>query len=157
MARKTVTVDIKTDDPENRDNGKRFIITELPASQGEKWGARALNALLASGIEIPDKLAKQGLRGVAAAGIDSLTGFTGIPWNLAEPLLDEMMKCVQIDPDPLNRPGVNIRPIIEADIEEIGTRLKLRNAWLELHIGFSFAAKTQTSDLAAEESGPSSI
>jgi hypothetical protein len=150
MARKSVTVNIP-EDPENRDGGKRFIITELPASQGEKWGARALNALLASGIEIPDTLAKQGLRGVAAAGIDSLSGFTGIPWHLAEPLLDEMMKCVQIDPDPINRPGVNIRPLIESDIEEIKTRLTLRNAWLELHIGFSFAAKTQTSDLAAGE------
>lgn len=147
MARKTITVDI--DNADSRDHGKRYLITEMPATQGEKWGARALNALLASGINIPAAVASQGMRGLAMAGLAALDGFSGVPWDLFEPLMDEMMKCVQIIPDP-NRPAV-IRPLIESDIEEIGTRLLIRNAWLELHIGFSFAAKTQTSDLAAKE------
>lgn len=151
MARKTTTV--KIDNPDSRDHGKEFIITELPSTQGEKWAARALNALLASGVDIPDNIAKMGLRGVAVAAQTGrfkmdLSSFNGIPWSMAEPLLDEMMTCVQIIPDPA-RPAV-IRPLIESDIEEIGTRLKLRMEWLGLHLGFSLAAKIPTSDSAAE-------
>lgn len=153
MARKQVNLDIKNG--ESRDDGKRFIITEMAASQGEKWGARALNALLASGIEIPSAVAAGGLRGLAMAGVSGLSGFSGIPWELLEPLLDEMMTCVQIMPD-VNRPDV-VRKLIESDIEEIKTRLLIRNAWLELHVGFSFAAKSPTSDLAAGEKAPTSI
>lgn len=153
MARKTVTVDIS--DPDSRDDGKRFLITEMPATQGEKWAARALNALLASGIEIPDNVASSGMRGLAMAGMNGLSGFTGVPWELLEPLLDEMIKCVTTMPDP-NKPLV-IRSLVESDIEEIKTRLLLRNAWLELHVGFSFAAKNPTSVLAAETEAASSM
>lgn len=147
MARKTITVTITSDDPENRDRGKQFLITEMPATLAEKWAARAINALLASGISIPDTVAQQGMRGLAAAGLAGIESFNGIPWNLAEPLLDEMMKCVQHVPDP-SRPA-GIRPLIEDDIEEIKTRFELRKSWLELHFGFSFAAKSPTSALAA--------
>lgn len=140
MARKTITVEISK---EGRDLGKRFLITEMPATKAEKWAARALNALLASGIQISDQAASAGMRGLAAAVSQGLSGFTGLPWNLVEPLLDEMMDCVQVLPNPSN-PGI-MRPLIEQDIEEVVTRLTLRNAWLELHIGFSFAAESLTS------------
>lgn len=142
MARKTTTVTIDSTDPGNRDVGKQFVITELPATVAEKWAARALNALLASGLEIPDDLARQGMRGLAASGLAGLQSFSGVPWNLAEPLLDEMMACVQIVPDP-TRPGV-IRPLVETDIEEVTTRFTLRGEWLGLHFSFFKAAKTQT-------------
>lgn len=143
MARKTITV--KIDDPEGRDHGKEFLITELPSTLGEKWGARAINALLASGIDIPRNFAQQGLRGMAMAaqsGSIDLASFHGVPWDLAEPLLDEMMTCIQCIPDP-TRPNI-IRPLHETDIEDIKTRLTLRKEWLALHIGFSLAAKNQT-------------
>jgi len=152
MARKTTILEIHEEG--SRDDFKRYLITEMPATKGEKWGARALNALLASGIEMPDSVASGGLRGLAIAGAQGLSGFSGIPWDLLEPLLDEMMSCVQVMPDP-NKATV-VRPLIESDVEEIKTRLLLRNAWLELHIGFSFTAKSQTSDSAVGASVPSS-
>lgn len=143
--RRTITVDITA---EGRDRGKRFLITELPSTKAEKWAARAINALLASGIEIDDAVAASGLRGLAASGLASLASFKGVPWDLLEPLLDEMMTCVQIVPDPA-RPAV-IRPLIEEDIEELMTRLQLRAEWIDLHMGFSTAASFRTSDSAAD-------
>ena len=154
MARKVSTVNIP-EDSESRDAGKRYIITELPSTKGEKWGMRAMNALLASGIEISDAAAAGGLRGLAMLGATGLAGFHGLPWDQAEPLIDEMMTCVTIDPDPVNRPGTHIRPLKEVDIEDIKTRLLLRNEWLELHFGFSFAAKASISGSAADAEDPS--
>lgn len=147
MARKTAKFIVE--DPNSRDFGKVFFITEMPASQGEKWAARAINALLSSGIKVPDNVASEGLRGLAIAGASMLEGFNGISWDQLEPLMDEMMGCVQLIPDP-SKEQVK-RPLQEFDIEEIKTRLLLRNEWLELHIGFSFAADGQTSVSAASE------
>lgn len=157
MARKSITITIEADPDvaDSRDTGKVFILTELPATLAEKWAARAVNALLASGIEIPDSVARQGMRGLAASGMTNLQSFSGMPWDLAEPLLDEMMKCISIIPDP-NRPAV-CRPLIEDDIEEVKTRLKLRGEWLKLHFGFSFTAKSSTSGPAAVTAAASSI
>ena len=146
MARKTKDLII---DAEGRDKGKRFFLTEMSATQAEKWAARALLALTKSGVEIPDDAAALGLAGVAAVG---LKAFSGIPWELAEPLLDEMMQCVQIKTDPAH-PEV-IRSLIEEDIEEVATRLKIRLELLELHIGFSLAARLST--LKASAAGKAS-
>lgn len=147
MARKTLKYAVE--DPKSRDHGKVFLLTEMPTTQGEKWAARAINALLSSGIKIPDSAVHEGLRGLASLGATMFDGFSGIHWDLLEPLMDEMMLCVRLIPDPA-REDVT-RPLLEIDIEEIKTRLLLRNAWLELHIGFSFAADTPISESAATE------
>lgn len=149
MARKTMQVNISLE-ADNRDSGKRFIITEMPATKAEKWAARAINALLASGITIPDEVAADGLRGLARMGLAGLSTFSGFNWDQLEPLLDEMMTTVEIQPD-INKDAV--RKLIESDIEEISTRLKIRGAWLELHTGFSFAAIRSTSASEAAEKG----
>ena len=39
---------------EGRDLGKTFVITEMPASRAEAWATRALLALMAGGVELPD-------------------------------------------------------------------------------------------------------
>ena len=131
MARKTTTISI-TD--AGRDQGKTYVITEMPATQAEKWAARAFLALAQSGVDVPDDVAQAGLAGIAAI---SLRAFAGVPWHLAEPLLDEMMRCITFMPDPA-RPMV-VRPLIEDDIEEIVTRVRLREAIISLHIDFSIA------------------
>lgn len=128
MARKTLTYTV-TD--EGRDKGKLFILTEMPASQAERWALRALSALAASGIEIPDDIASAGLAGVARLGVQA---FGGLPWEKAEPLIEEMFKCITIQPDP-SKPSIT-RVLIEDDIEEVTTRLKLRIELFKLHMSF---------------------
>jgi hypothetical protein len=139
--RKTLTVTI---DAPGRDQGKAFVLREMPASQAEKWAARAFLALAKSGVEVPDNIAAAGLSGVAAMGIKA---FGGMSFRDAEPLLDEMFGCVSHIPDPA-RPAV-VRALIEDDIEEVATRLKLRLELFRLHMDFSVAACLLTSAQAA--------
>jgi hypothetical protein len=136
VARKTATIVI---DAEGRDQGKHFLLTEMPASVGERWALRAFKAMLQSGVELPEGIEFSGLVGLATIALKSLAS---IPYTEAEQLLAEMMECVQIIPDPA-RPMV-FRPLIEDDIEEIRTRLKLRSEVIELHAGFSVAGALST-------------
>lgn len=126
MARKVVSVTV---DFEGRDKGKVFIITEMPASKAERWSARALGALLSAGVDVPDNIIAAGSQAVAHFG---LSIFARMDFDAAQPLLDEMMDCVQIQPSP----GVT-RRLIEDDIEEVLTRLYLRKEVFQLILGFS--------------------
>jgi hypothetical protein len=141
MARKTTTVTIA--DP-GRDNGKSFFLTEMSADQAESWGMRALLALAKSGVTLPPDIEKSGLAGAASMGLKALSG---LPWEAAKPLLDEMLGCVKCIPDP-GKPHIT-RPLIEDDIDEVKTRLKLRMEVWNLHTGFLMAARTQISGSAA--------
>src|SRR5690606_28017043 len=71
---------------------------------------------------------------VVAAGFQA---FLKGPWDEVKPLLDEMFECVKAMPDP-SKPAI-VRPLIEDDIEEIASRVKLRDEVFELHAGFSLA------------------
>lgn len=148
MARRQLTIRI---DAEGRDKGKVFVLTELPASQAERWALRAVMALGAANAELPDGMELAGLAGLArgigvtdgaslleAFARTALTLFTRIPFAQAEELLGIMWVCVQIIPDPGN-PSV-IRSLIEDDIEEVATRLRLRSEIIKMHLGFSQAA-----------------
>ena len=114
-----------------RDQGKVFHLKEMPASQAERWAMRALLALVRSGVELPDDVASAGMAGVAALG---LKAFSGVKFEEIEPLLVEMMECVKAIPDP-SKPKM-IRDLVETDIEEISTRLRLRAEVFALHTGF---------------------
>jgi hypothetical protein len=152
MARKEITVTIET---EGRDQGKVFLIKELSAQRAEDWAARLLLALTRNGVQVPENVLDMGMAGIAAVGIRSIGG---IPWDQAKPLLDEMMACVRIQPSP-SRPNI-VRALIDRgddgdDIEEITTRITLREAWITLHTGFSIAGFLSKSREAAEETDPS--
>ena len=54
-----------------------------------------------------------------------------------EPLLDQMMECVTIIPDP--KVQAITRPLIEDDIEDVATRVMLRTEVFQLHVDFSLA------------------
>jgi hypothetical protein len=130
MARRTETYTVKSP---GRDEGKQFFLTEMAATAAEDWAYRAFAALSASGVEIPVGMDENGLAGIAALGVKTLGS---IPIDIARPLLADMMACVQVIPDPA-RP--HPRPLIESDIEEVRTRIELRKAVMELHLGFSIA------------------
>jgi hypothetical protein len=122
-----------TIDDGGRDNGKVFIITEMSAARAEKWGMRAVMALSNSGANLPDDAHLGGMASIAAVGLEALTR---LRFSDAEELLDEMMACIAIQPDPQYE---TTRPLIDDDTEEIATRLRLRKEVLELHLGFSLA------------------
>lgn len=126
--RKTLTYTVAI---EGRDKGKVFLLTELSAADAEDWAMQAFFALLNSGVEIPDDAAEMGLAGIATIGFAALGKLDFIR---AKPLLDRMMTCVQIIPDP-SRPNV-IRALDPSDIEEVATRLMLRKEVFGLHVNF---------------------
>lgn len=137
MARKTLVVTIPPaeEGTENRDSGKAFLLTEMPASEGERWGIRALLALARAGIEIPPELDNSGMAGVHQMGGLRLGG--ALHAEDVEPLMDDMMGCVQRIPD-ASKPDI-VRALVEDDIEEVSTRLRLRGEVMQLHLGFSIA------------------
>lgn len=138
--RKTATVTLGAD--AGRDEGKTFVITEMAATPAEKWAARALLALGHAGFNIPPDMAAAGMAAMALVGINSLMN---VNWGEAEPLLDEMMQCVRVKPSEMADP----RPLIETDIEEVSTRVRLRKAVWDLHVDFSSAGALLTSLRAA--------
>lgn len=136
--RKTETITIQR---EGRDKGKVFKITEMPAAQAEKWALRAFFALANTGVELPEGLEESGMAGLAAIGLQALGK---VPYEAAEPLLDDLMACVQHIPDP-SKPEV-VRGLIDEDIEEVATRLELKKSVWELHTGFFSLGGNSTSD-----------
>lgn len=151
--RKTKTVVIGPDG--GRDAGKVFLLTEMPARQAERWAQHALLLVASSGADVGN--VRGGMAGVAVMGIQALMG-GAVKFAEVEPLLDEMMRCVQIVPDPRNtsviRP-LNDRGVEGDDIEEVMTRVKLRAEVLDLHLGFSLADALST--LAASASQPTDL
>jgi hypothetical protein len=141
MARKTETW-VAT---EGRDKGKHFVITEMSAARAEKWATRALLAIGRAGVDLPDDLASAGMAALAYAGLKAITSCA---FEDAEPLLDEMMQCVTIQPDPKLE---FTRGTIEDDFEEVATLVQLRDRVFGLHVGFSIAAELAKLGAAAKK------
>jgi hypothetical protein len=130
MARKEKSVTI---DAPGRDHGRTYLIKEMPAEQGEAWATRLMLALAKAGVEVPENFLDMGMAGVAVMGLRAMGGLS---WDVAKPLMDEMMACVHITCHPGGKPFIP-RPLISDDIEEIATRVRLREEVLEVHTGFS--------------------
>jgi hypothetical protein len=129
MARKTIDVTISA---EGRDKGKVYRITELPASQCERWALRLMNAAAKTPGSVSPGLLRAGIQGMGAL---ALAASARANWEDIEPLLNEMFSCIQFVPSP-----DVVRRLIEDDIEEVLTRIQLRREVLELHTGFFEAA-----------------
>ena len=130
-------------DAAGRDQGKTFLVVEMPPRKAEKWAARALLAL--GRADLPDEWKEAGMAGLAMVGIRA---FLSMPFDLAEPLLDEMLECVYAVPDASKIDQFTKKPIVRAliedDIDEVATLLALRSEVFELHTGFSTAAFLST-------------
>jgi len=149
MARNTANITI-TDD--TRDKGKVYVITEMPSAKSESWAARAIMAMIKSGIQLPPGFDRLGMAGLAEVGLQSISG---LKWEDAEPLLKEMLDCVQIMPDP-TKPHVVRALMVDDDIEELSTRIKLRAEVWKLHVGFLKAvAPSISAQLATAQQKPS--
>lgn len=128
MARKELRYQVSD---EGRDKGKVFLIQEMPAAKAERWAIRAFLALGKNGIAFPEDALDAGFASLARFGIQLICQ---LPFEEAESLLNEMFDCVSIIPNPKS-PDV-IRSLIEDDIEEIKTRLKIRGEIFKLHTDF---------------------
>lgn len=137
MSRKTLYFKVKD---EGRDQGKTYLLTEMAASQAEMWAARAFLAMANAGLEIPQEVMDSGMGGLASLGV-SLLG--KLPFEEARPLMDEMFICVRFIPD--ESKSEFSRALVESDIEEIKTRLKIRVELLKLHSDFFQAVAPSTS------------
>jgi len=115
-----------------RDTGKRFKLREMPASQAEEWAIRALSAMARGGTEIPDNIIESGWASVAFFGISAMMR---ADYNDTRPLYAEMMACVSS----VQELAPEGRPLMEEDIEEVATRVFLRDEVFKLHANFSFA------------------
>lgn len=139
MARREQTYTAVT----GRDAGRQYLITEMSASQGEKWAVRAVLALGRSGITVPEGFEALGMEGfatlIASLGMRALFS---LQFADAEPLLDEMMACVRFIPEG-GSAGQAIA-LHETHVEEVQTRLQLRNEVVALHVGFSLAERLRT-------------
>jgi len=134
---------------EGRDKGKVFKLTEMSADAAEWWAVRFLLAIGKGGAEIPDDAMGAGMQAIAVVGFRAL--FKLDPHEV-KPLLDEMMSCIEIYPDPGNK---NIsRPLVgQGDVEEVATLLTLRMEVFQLHTGFSLPAVPSTRSNMATSAG----
>ena len=149
MARNTANITI-TDD--TRDKGKVYVLTEMPSAKSESWAARAIMAMIKSGIQLPPGFDRLGMAGLAEVGLQSISG---LKWEDAELLLKEMLDCVQIMPDP-SKPHIVRALMVDVDIEELSTRIKLRAEVWKLHVGFLKAvAPSISAQLATAQQKPS--
>ena len=53
MARKSIVFTVEAN---NRDKGKQFKITEMPARKAEEWAIRLACAVIGAGVTVPDNM-----------------------------------------------------------------------------------------------------
>jgi hypothetical protein len=128
------TVKITLDDD---GTDKRFLITRMSAVATENWALELFFALANAGVDIPDDITEMGFAGIAQTGLQALGK---IPYEKAKPLLDKMMTCVQLMPN--DDDDRVIRSLIDSDIEDPRTLLKLKKEVWSLHTDFLKAAKS---------------
>lgn len=141
MARRQKLVTIDHDAPYTRDNGKKFVLREMPSDQGERWAIRAILGICSVNPNIPAETANAGFAGLASLGVKLLLT---VPEAIAMPLIDEMFDQVFYQPPNEKIPPQAIIGGGNSQIEEVATRLYLRQQLLELHLGFSLAAAPPT-------------
>ncbi len=115
-----------TESAAGRDHGKKFVVTEMDPRSGHRWASRLLFAILNSGGDVSPEILNAGLAGVARMGIAAALK---IPHEVAEPLMEELLDCVQVLPEN-NVP----RLVMNGDIEEVLTLFRLQVAAWNLHI-----------------------
>ena len=135
-----------TIDKECRDFGKTFCITEMLAFDAESFAIRAGLAILKNNPALPTDLTEKianktiSFEDIAVLGLGL---FSGVAYHDLKPLLDDLMDCVQIIVD---KKAMIKRAIEPEDIEEAMTIFELRKRVLGLHINFSTAADTPSTD-----------
>lgn len=116
---------------ENRDVGKLFHIREMPSKKAQEWSIKLFAALVNAGFQVSDEMMRGGMAAVFAVGFSSVKKLRA---EDAIALIDELMGCITICRDPRN-PELRL-PLMDDDIEEVGTRFLLAAEVFKLHTGF---------------------
>lgn len=112
---------------EGRDAGKVFKITEMPAFQMDRWATRALLVL--------GKAKKGGILTIGSMSTeDLLSSLSGVCYDDAEPLLQELLECCAFVKN--GQSIVLTKDMIDGIIEDWTTLFKLRMEALNLCTGF---------------------
>lgn len=127
MARRTKIVVI--DDKKSRDDGKRFMVTEMDAESAEWWAIRVLQGLLGSNPDVDTDVFSAPLSKIAGL---AFVGLAKMPADQLKPLMDEMKPCISV----LLPDNKTTRPVLSSDIEDIGTWLELRKEVFGVLTGF---------------------
>lgn len=130
----------------NRDYGKTFVLTEMPAIQGEQWATQALVLLASNGVQVSPGEASTGMSGLATVLGSKAADNLALLRALQHPSLEGWWDCVRYQHDPKHKP----QPINQGEacqIEEISTVIDLRMKVLELHTNFFTDDGQLTSDL----------
>jgi hypothetical protein len=116
-----------------RDAGKRYVLVEESAEKAEEWAWRAYLSMSRGNLTPPPEIIRMGL-----AGLPLILGggLAYASWSDVQPLLKEMMGCVNIE---VAAGGLVRRADLSGDIDEVDTRLMLRKEIVELHLGFTIA------------------
>jgi hypothetical protein len=114
---------------EGRDQGKTFLLRELPALRAERLAEKLFRTLVARGVEVPEATLGSGFLGFAAEWQRWLQHLQ--LWDLAQ-FLAEFDECILIRIARADRP-ISIKG---DDIEEWSTLVNLRFTALWLHVDF---------------------
>lgn len=122
---------------DNRDHGKRFLITEMSAYAADRWANRATLALSPRlSRELPEDTAAALQENPSMPGVGRImTILSGIQFPELDPLLRELWECVEIVED-----RIGTRKTTMDDIEEVATIHYLRQEALDIHVNFMLAA-----------------
>ena len=125
------------DNKKNRDNGKVFLIEEMPAYIAERWCYKALSGMIQGGLDV--SLVANAIEFASEImALLSLANFFRIDEATQNQLLDELMKYITIIPD--NGKGKPRKLIAGTqdsdDIQEASTLMELKLEALELNLNF---------------------
>lgn len=130
---RTKTIQIP-EDGKNRDGGKTYLLTEMPAKPAELWAFRVLQGGLESDFELDAIFSGAPLAKLAELGLKFiLKSLAKMPWQVADELMQQMMDRVQIV-----LPDGKSRSLLDGsqDIMEVSTRVLLKKEIISLQLGF---------------------
>ena len=132
-----------------RDAGKTFKVKEMPVTKLEKWAARALLAVF--GSEMPADIRTLSASSNTAALLSAgLRGLSGLRWEQAEPLYDELLGQIYRVPNP-HKPDDAIRLTpqnLDAHVEDVDTIYRLRWEAIAVCLDFLHGGEGLTSRLS---------
>lgn len=152
MARKTKTLVIES----GRDQGKSFLITEMPVTRADKWANTALLAMLRGGVDVGnvnfgliadtigvgDAPKIDPVGGMLELARITIAGLGNVTETVGQELLDQLINdCAQV----ISSGGI-VRQMLSIDdeIEDLKTLWMLRKESFLLHIDFLADGSSQT-------------